>query len=108
IRLGRRERLRAGAPDLGREARQLVEIASRPEEDHAAVPVVLTRGDEVLRDGRARLLHEARNAMDRAAGWPPMDVAVAGLRGRRHDAEGDELSLLRGAKGRPDRLVEGG
>ena len=85
---------------------ELFEVAPGAEEEHAAVPVVVARGDEIPGHRGARLLDEARDAIDLAARRTPLDVPIPGLRDRRHYAEGDELSLLRGAEGGMHRLVE--
>jgi hypothetical protein len=89
-------------------ARELVEEASRAEQEHAGVPEVVAAGDEFLRAFEGRLLDELLDRENRMAwrarAFHAADVSVARLGRARDDAEGDELA---GRRGR-DRELDGG
>ncbi len=81
------------------------------EHEHAAVPVVAAFVQEGLGGGGVRLLDEARHLVAVAAVgdlFAAADVAVAGFRGLRHDAEGGQGALRHQADGALDRVAEGG
>src|SRR5204863_10021277 len=88
------------------EALELCEVAARPEHEHAAVPVVVPRLDELPRTPLVGLLHEARDAKRGTARRAALDIAVSGLRAPRDDAEGHELSGLGRAERSAGRLLE--
>ena len=87
------------------------EDRARGEAEHPRVPEVTARRDVVPRQLELRLLDEARDALAvRAVGGGAFDVAVAGLRARGLDAEGDQQPLAReghrvGDGAREGRLV---
>ncbi len=93
----------ARARNLGRETRELGEVAAGAEHEHAAVPVVLAGAHELQRPFGVRLLDEARDAAQRTALRAALDVAVTGLGRGGHDAEGDQLPLT----GRGEREAHG-
>ena len=91
--------------DVRRLCLELAQVAARAEEEHAAVPVILARGQKTLRRGEVRLLDEAVDGVDGARGADnrrsgarhtgqrlsrPTDVAIARLRRVGDHAEGDE------------------
>ena len=94
IRLGSAEGGFADTRHLGREALQFLQVASRAEQEHSAVPVVVPRGHELAGALGIGFLHEARDAEGRAARLPALDVPVAGLGRARDDAEGCQLAAL--------------
>src|SRR5690606_23907656 len=102
------ERSAARLGDLRSEALQLLEIAARLEQEHAAVPVVLAACDEFLSPLDARLLDELRDAIHPTRRLATADVSIPGLGYARHDAESHQPSLLRRRERRPDRLLESG
>src|SRR5690606_33128801 len=87
---------------------ELVEVKARGQHEHAAVPEVLARGDISLRCRCVRLLDEGGKLEPVAAGLAAPKIAVARLRGRRHDAEADQSARRGGADGSLDGLGEGG
>ena len=102
---------RAAARDeRGGEPLELGEELRDGEHEHAAVPGVFARGDELLRAAAVRLLDEFGDRMDAGEGGmrrPAADVAEAGLGAFGHDSEGREAPLPRGGRCRLDRLAEG-
>src|SRR5205814_8805368 len=104
IRLRAMKRRRADPRHLGCEALELLEVAPGAEHEHAAVPVVVARLQELLGTLPVGFLHEARNAKPLPARSPALDVAVGGLGAARDHAEGDELPGLRRAERRRPRL----
>ena len=87
------------------QAAQFGEEAARAEQEHAAVPVVIALLDELLRAIQRRLLDEALDFL-RLRGAEPgtrfdLQIAVAGFRARRLDAESDDIALV----GRLDRRL---
>ena len=90
---------------------QLVEEALGLEHEHAAVPVVAALVQEGLGRAGIRLLDEARHRIAVAAVGDLLaaaDVAVAGFRRLRHDAEGGQLALPHQGHGALDGVAEGG
>src|SRR5205807_7904627 len=88
------------------EVLELVQVAARPEHEHAAVPVVVPPLYELPRTPLVGLFHEPRDAKRGTARRAALDIAVSGLRAPRDDAEGHELSGLGRAERGADRLLE--
>ena len=89
----------ADARDLRRKTLELLQVAARAEQEHAAVPVVVAGIDELRRPLRVGLFDETRDAKQPPRSRrPALDVAVAGLGRRGHDAEGHQLPRLGGAR----------
>src|SRR5471030_3204104 len=84
-----------GAGHAGMEFLQLAQVAVGAEQEHAAVPVVIAGVDEALGRGAVRLLDEALDleAGCGRRGGAALDVAIAGFRRRRHDAEGGQRAV---------------
>src|SRR5205807_299117 len=97
---------RTDARHVRGEALELFEVAACPEHEHAAVPVVIPRLDELARAPLVGLLHEPRDAKRGTARRAAVDVAVSGLRAPRDDAEGHELSGPGRTERGTDRLLE--
>src|SRR5207253_10252279 len=76
------------------EALELIQVAARPEHEHAAVPVVVPPLYELPRTPLIGLLHEPRDAKRGTARRAALDIAVSGLPASCHDAEGHELPGL--------------
>src|SRR5471032_1518789 len=74
---------------------QFAQITVGAEQEHAAVPEVIAGVDEALGRGAVRLLDEAIDlvAVRGSGGGAAADVAVAGFRRRRHDAEGGQCTV---------------
>ncbi len=98
----------AGRGDIGSVAPEFLEIATGAEQEHAAVPEIVAAGDELARAGLVGLLDELGDAMHGPRAGGPADVAVAGFRLARHDAEGDELALHGRGQGLQDDPLERG
>src|SRR4029450_4653426 len=89
-------------------ARKGRENAARGEGEHARVPNVVAGRNVIARLGKRRLFHVARGGECVIPnGLAPFDVAVAGLRVRWRDAESDEPSFARQARGNGHRVSEG-
>ncbi len=95
IALRRSERLRACLIDVRRQRPQLIQNGSCPEQEHAAVPVVLLRFDISGRRCEVRLFDELCNGIGRPVACCTPDVAVACFRLAGDDTEGHQLALLR-------------
>ncbi len=101
--LHRRLHRRLQPAELGQEA-----IGA--EEEHAAVPQILARGEIALGGRGIRLLDEGRHlaaARRIRQGLAAADIAIARLRRAGRDAEGDQRSRLRRLGRLPDRAAEG-
>ncbi len=96
----------ASGQDVRRKGGELGKIAARLEHEHAAVPVIVSGGDELLRHIERRLFHELRHAVGRPAGLAAADVAIAGFRRVGDDAEGHELAVLREGNRKVRRLLK--
>src|SRR3546814_13217246 len=93
------------AGDVGAEALELGQVARGAEQEHAAIPVIAAGVEVLLRGGRVGLLDEAQHAAHAVAGFG-LNVAKAGFRRLRHDAEGHQRALLRHRSGRPPRVAD--
>ena len=69
----------------------------RLEQKDAAVPIEVAGVDELLRDLSRWLLHEAPHLEGGGVALLGLDIAVAGMRAVRLDAEDDEGAFLGGA-----------
>ena len=105
------ERRFARRGDVGPEAAQRIQPHARAQDEHAAVPVVAAIGDVALRRRQVGLLDEGSDrprflggALYRAGA----DVAVAGVRPLRPDAENDDAAERGGAHRRAHRRREVG
>ena len=112
IRIHHRHRFLAGAQNIRAVFAQLFQIASGAEQEHPAVPVIFPAGDIRLRGFQIRFFNELRHVKRHAVAFTrrhvaATDVAVAGFRQIRHDAEGHQLAALSVRNGRTHRVAEG-
>ena len=95
--LGAGQRAAGGLQDGRLEPGELVEKRAGVQDEDAAVPVEAAAGEIALRRGAVRLLEEGvhrERALVRSFQWLPLaDVAVAGVRLERADAEQHERPL---------------
>ncbi|CCJ92010.1 hypothetical protein BN132_3938 [Cronobacter turicensis 564] len=105
----------AGVQDIRAVFGELFQVATGAEQEHAAVPVIFAAVNVGLRGFQIRFFDELRDAEGdgvdrhvRIRDFATADVAVAGFRQVRHDAEGDQLAALgerhRGAYGIAKRV----
>ena len=92
--------------DVGAVALQLGKVAVGAEHENAAVPEVAAGGEKTLRGLQVRLLDEALDREGLALRCALPDVAVAGVRAARRDAEHHERALAGELRGGADSGVE--
>ncbi|MNI32381.1 hypothetical protein D3C73_862910 [compost metagenome] len=85
--------LAAAGQHVGLEALQFLQVARGLEQEHPAVPVILAAADVTGGGLKVGLFDKA---LDRTQALPigGLDIAVAGFRTGRHDAEGHQLAGL--------------
>ena len=101
------ERCLAGAQHHGCKPAQLLKIASRPKEEHAAVPEVVARSHILGCALGVGLFDELGDRIHRTRAGGAANVSVADLGLGRHDAEGHELAGRCGHEARTHRRMKG-
>ncbi len=93
--------------NVGRVLLEFFEVATRREQEHAAVPVAIAGVDKTLRSRRVGFFNELCNRIHGRLARATADVTIARLGTGRHHAESDQLALLSGRHRACDRRNEG-